>query len=75
MLKKIQFDNGTYDFMKWVAQILLPATATLYFSLSQIWRLPYGEEIVGTITAIDLFLGTLLGISSKNYYNNLEGAE
>lgn len=75
MLKKIQLDNGTYDFLKWAAQILLPATATLYFSLSQLWGLPYGEEIVGTITAIDLFLGTLLGISSKNYYNNLEQEE
>lgn len=61
------FKNSTYDKLKWVAQILLPATATLYFALAEIWGLPYGEQIVGTITAIDAFLGVLLGISTYNY--------
>jgi hypothetical protein len=56
-----------YDVLKWVAQILLPAVATLYFAIAQIWGLPYGEEIVGTITAIDAFLGALLGISTYQY--------
>lgn len=57
-----------YDILKWIAQILLPALATLYFAVSKIWGLPYGEEIVGTIAAIDAFLGALLGIST-HYYN------
>ncbi len=60
-------NNKTYDILKWVAQILLPAVATLYFAIAQIWGLPYGEEIVGTITAIDAFLGALLGISTYQY--------
>lgn len=59
--------NKLYDILKWIALILLPALGTLYFALSGIWGLPYGEEIVGTITAIDAFLGALLGISSINY--------
>lgn len=59
--------NKVYDILKWVALIFLPALGTLYFALSGIWGLPYGEEIVGTITAIDAFLGALLGISSINY--------
>ncbi len=59
--------NKTYDFLKWLAQILLPALGTLYFALARIWGLPYGEQIVGTITAIDTFLGVLLGISSMKY--------
>lgn len=63
--------NSNYDFLKWVAQILLPAFATLYFALSQIWGLPYAEEVVGTITAIDAFLGAILGIST-HYYNKVE---
>jgi len=63
--------NDTYDKLKWIAQILLPAIGTLYFALSKIWGLPYGEEIVGTITAIDAFLGALLGISSEHYYNEV----
>ena len=61
------FSNKTYDVLKWIAQILLPALGTLYFALAQIWGLPYGEQIVGTITAVDAFLGALLGISSIYY--------
>lgn len=61
------FDNETYDTLKWIAMILLPALGTLYFALAAIWGLPYGEQIVGTITAIDAFLGALLGISSEQY--------
>ncbi len=59
--------NKTYDILKWVAQIVLPALGTCYFGLSQIWGLPCGEEVVGTITVIDAFLGALLGISTAQY--------
>lgn len=60
-------NNKVYDILKYIAQIVLPAIGTLYFALSQIWGLPYGEEIVGTITAIDAFLGALLGVSAAQY--------
>ena len=63
----MKLSNSNYDFLKWVAQILLPAFGTLYFALAQIWGLPYGEQVVGTITAIDAFLGALLGISTMRY--------
>lgn len=59
--------NKTYDVLKFIAQILLPALGTLYFSLASIWNLPYGEQVVGTISAVDAFLGALLGISTKKY--------
>ena len=59
--------NKTYDILKFTAQIILPAIGTLYFALATIWNLPYGEQIIGTITAIDVFLGALLGLSSKKY--------
>lgn len=59
--------NKMYDILKYIAQIVLPALATLYFALSAIWGFPYGEQIVGTITAIDAFLGALLGISTVQY--------
>lgn len=60
--------NKVYDILKWIALVVLPALATLYFALAGIWGFPYGEQVVGTITAIDTFLGALLGISSINYY-------
>lgn len=59
--------NKIYDILKWIALIVLPAIGTLYFALAGIWNLPYGEEIVGTITATDTFLGALLGISNMGY--------
>ena len=59
--------NKVYDILKYIAQIGLPALGALYFALSTIWGFPYGEQIVGTITAIDAFLGALLGISTVQY--------
>lgn len=57
--------DKTYNILNIIAQIILPAIATLYFALAGIWHLPYGEQVVGTITAIDTFLGAMLGIVSK----------
>lgn len=56
-----------YDWLKYLAQIVLPALGTLYFTLAGIWGLASGEEVVGTIMAVDLFLGVILGISQVNY--------
>ena len=64
---KIKMTNKVYDTLKWIAQYLLPALGTLYFTLSQIWGFPYGEEAVGTITAIDTAIGIVLGISNAQY--------
>lgn len=63
----MKFSNKTYDFLKWIAQYLLPAAGTLYFALAGIWGFPYGEQVVGTITAVDTFLGVILGISTIQY--------
>lgn len=59
--------NKVYDILKFIAQIVLPALGTLYFALATIWGLPYAEQIVGTITAVDTFLGTVLCISTVKY--------
>ena len=59
--------NKTYDILKWIALVVLPATATLYLGLAGIWGLPFGEEISGTITLIDTFLGAVLMISNSQY--------
>lgn len=65
-------NNKVYDILKKIAQIWLPALASLYFAIAQIWGLPYAEQIVGTITAIDAFLGALLGISTIQYNKQQE---
>lgn len=68
----MKISNKWYDRLKWLAQYFLPALGTLYFALSSIWGLPYGEQIVGTITAIDAFLGAILGISAVQYNKDKE---
>ena len=63
----MKMSNKTYDILVWIAQIVLPALGTLYAALSGIWGSPYGEQIVGTLTAVDVFLGALLKISNEQY--------
>ena len=65
-------NNKIYDVLKFIAQIVLPAIATLYITVANIWGLPYGEQISGTIMAIDTFLGALLMISTNVYNKQLE---
>lgn len=66
----MKFNETTYDILKWIGRIVLPALAVLYATIGNIWGLPYTEEIPTTITAIDVFLNALLGISSENYYKD-----
>lgn len=63
----MKLNNKLYDILKWVCLIVLPAIGTLYYALAGIWGFPFGEQVVGTITAIDTFLGALIGISTINY--------
>lgn len=61
--------NNTYDVLKWVAQIGLPAAGTAYVGLAAIWGWPYATEVSQTIMVVELFLGTLLGISTVQYFS------
>ena len=68
----MKLSNKTYDVLRWIADMVLPALGTLYFALAGIWNFPYGEQIVGTITAVVAFLDVVLGISKKNYLKEQE---
>lgn len=67
-------NEKVYDILKYIAQIVLPSLGTLYFALASIWGLPYGQEVVGTITSVDTFLGALLMLSTTAY-NNEQGED
>jgi hypothetical protein len=67
----MKISSEAYDILKGIAQYLLPALGTLYFALASIWNLPYATEIIGTITAVDTFLGVMLGISTNTYNNDI----
>lgn len=69
-MKLFKMSDKVYDILKWIALILIPAIGTLYFALAGIWEFPYAEAIVGTLTAVDTFLGAILGISTSMYKKN-----
>lgn len=64
----MRMSNNVYDILKKVALIILPALATLWLTIGKIWGLPYTTEIGATVTAISVFLGACLEVSSKNYW-------
>ena len=70
----MKLNNKVYDTLKWIAQYFLPALGTLYFALAGIRGFPYGEQVVGTITAVDTFIGVILGISTMQY-NKIENGK
>lgn len=70
----MKMSNKLYDVLKYLAQIVLPALGTLYFTVAGLWDLPYSKEVVATITAIDTFLGIVLGISSAQYNKTADKA-
>ena len=63
----MKLSNKINYVLKFIALILLPAVGTLYFALARIWNFPFAEEIVGTIAAVDTFLGAILQISTAQY--------
>lgn len=67
------FSNRLFDILKYIAQIALPALGALIFGLGQVWHFPaFAEQLVGTITLVDAFLGILLGISTYKYNKNVQ---
>lgn len=70
----MKLKNSTYNVLKFVALVLLPAAATAYFALAGIWHLQHTEQIIGTISAVDTFLGALLHVSTKSYSPPTNGA-
>ena len=68
----MKMSNKVYDVLKDIAQIYLPALATLYLTLAGIWGLPYGEQVSASIMAVDACLGGFLKISSNQYNKTVE---
>ena len=68
----MKLSNKVYDILKYIVTIVLPALTTLWLTIASIWHIPYGEPIGATMGAIAVFLGALIGISSKNYNSSLE---
>lgn len=71
-MSNVMLKGSTYDFFKNLAQLYLPAGGTLYFTIAGIWGLPAAGKVVGTVVALDLFLGAILKLSQVSYDNSEE---
>lgn len=63
----MKLSNKVYDALKWVALIALDAIGLFYKTISSIWGIPFGDEVLATCTALSLLIGTLIGVSSAQY--------
>lgn len=70
----MKLPNKVYDILKWVCLVAMPATATLYWTLSGIWGWPYAEQVIGTIAAVETFMGAIIGVSTRAYYRDESNA-
>lgn len=70
----LQLSNGVYNRSKFVVQIVMPAITVLYATLSEFWGFPKVQEVVGSVNAVALFLGIVLGISSASYRKTVGAA-
>ena len=70
----MKLSNRAYDIWNKI-QRWLPAIAVLYVALSQIWGLPFGDEINKTIMAICTFLASILEVSSSQYFKSEKAKE
>ena len=66
-------NNRTYDIIKYVALLIIPALATFVNAVGIVWGIPYTNEATATLTAFGVFLGATLGITSKNYTPETHG--
>ena len=71
----MKISNNTYDKLKWIALVVIPAAEVLILTVGKIWGLPYYAEIGATVAAFGVFLAAILGVSSKNYYEAIGKAE
>lgn len=67
----MKMSDKVYDVLKWIALIALDALGLFYNTISSIWELPYGDEVLATCAAISLLIGTLIGISNAQYNKSL----
>lgn len=66
-MKVFDLTNKVYDRLKFFVQIVIPAAMTAYATIAALWGLGYTDKIVGTLAALNLFFGIVLGVSKSRY--------
>ena len=64
----MKLSDRTYDILKWIALICIPALASFYAVCAGVWGWPFADEVSRTANALGALLGALLGLSTAEYY-------
>lgn len=63
----MKMSNKTYDVLKWVSLVALPAVIAFYGVVGATCNIPYTEQVLTIAVAFNTMLGALLGISTAKY--------
>lgn len=63
----MKLDNKTYDLLKWLVLIFMPAFITFVGVIGQTLQAAWLAPSLTILTALNTFLGTLIGVSSISY--------
>lgn len=70
----MKIKNEVYDLLKWIDLVFIPALIVFYGVLGNVLNIPNTEVVLTIMGAFDVFLGSLLGVSSERYKRDqLEG--
>jgi hypothetical protein len=58
--------NSTYDCIKWIGLIAVPVI-TFIVAIVNIWGFPHSEEVIATLSAIDVLIGSIVAIAKSQY--------
>ena len=65
-------NNKTYDTLKYIAQVFLPALTVFVGVVLKCFNYANTDIVITIMTAFDAFLGSVLMISNTNYKKNIE---
>lgn len=68
----MKLSNKVYDNLKWIALVFIPSLITFYGVVGNVLNIPYTDVVLTIMGAFDVFLGSLLGISSAQYNKNIK---
>ena len=68
----MRLSNKVYDILKWIALVFIPALITFYGVVGNVLNIPYTDVVLTIMGAFDVFMGSLLGISSAQYNKNIK---
>src|SRR4030095_3179411 len=67
--KGLLLSNQAYNILQQIALLGLPGFGTFYFAMASIWGWDHGEQVVGSCTAVGIFIGVILKMSQIAYNN------